>query len=339
MNERVYDVVSIGGGPAGLMCALTAVGGIPINPPRRFSGLVIDRFDIGQFAKFGKLRLTHRWHLVGPEVVRDLAEEARLAKIDLVANAEATAVDFSGDVKTVETTKGAFKARTVAVATGFFPHGNLMKHHRRVRPMFSPMTMESTVVPKGEGLPVAVLGRGETVLNQARLLRELRADLEVFAVIDGDAPVLQPQPDLAVHHGFIRIEAERAASVVVVLLDANRKEVSRRECRFILVDYNSYTTATQATRFLEGSGLALDRGYVRVDQWGSTGVPGVVAAGNIVTPVSGVLTALSTAFTSGLMLHSRLHEERFGKAPHFFPWLPIEGIEAHPLSGASPERK
>jgi thioredoxin reductase len=198
--------------------------------------------------------------------------------------------------------------------------------------MFSPMGMEERIVPQAEGLPVLLIGRGAPAVAQARELLRLRSGLELTVVLDGDAEIPRDLDGLAVHHGFIKVLDEKKDCVDIALLDVQKNEVARRTFRFALVDYNSYTTQTRVTRFLESAGVTTRAGYIAVDQWGATGIPGVVAAGNVVTPVSGVLTALSTAFSAGLSLFAMLHKDRFGKAPYLYPWLPAEGLDAHPLA-------
>ena len=334
MKNDLYDIIVIGGGPAGLMCAVTAVGGVPINPPRDLRCLVLDRFEIGQFAKYGKLRLTHLWHLQGNEVIASLREEALKAGVELAENREVVAVDLAGKEKTVKTKRGSFRSRKVAICTGFFPHGDLMPFASKIRVMFSPPELEHRALPAGTGYTVAVLGRGPGTLPLARRLKELRPDLHYFVAIEGAAGPNE-QADggaLEVHGGSAEVWRETVDGLKLVLRDSDGRKTGTKACRFLLVDYNSYTLSTDVTRFLSGQQLQVKKGYLMVDEHGNTSLPGVVAAGNIVTPVSGALTALSTGFTAGLNLFSQIYAERHGKAPFLYPWLPMEGLTSHPLS-------
>lgn len=324
----VYDVIVIGGGPSGLMTALTAVGGMPINPPRHFRGLLLDKDVVGEFARYGRLRLTHQWFLLGRQLIRDLEAEAVQAGIQLKSHEEVVAVDLTSSPKTVTTGARTYRGHTVAVCTGFFPHGSLFRHARCVRVMFSPPDMEHRALPAGSGYEVGVLGAGPSVLRAVRRFSELRPDLSFSAL--SETPV-EGNPD----HGVCvlsRLQAveEDARGVRISATGEDGHSLSL-EFRFLLVDYNSYTTWTGATGFLASEPLVSSNGYLAVDGYGNTDIPGVVASGNIVTPVSGALTALSSGFTAGLSLFSQLYESRFGEKPFLYPWLPAEGLGAHPL--------
>jgi len=295
MSDPVFDVAVVGGGPAGLICAITAMTGLPINPPRHFSGIVIEKHRIGQFARYGKLRITHKWHFSGRKLIEFLEAEARGSRLQLLEHEEVSDVSLEESPMVVRTSQRSILARKVALCTGFFPHADLLDLGTLVRPVFSPAEIEAPHLP-APGLPVAILGRGDSPHRLAEQLRRLRPERE-FVVLGQP-----PSPD------------------------ESRSRWSR-----ILVDYNSYTLQTQVTDFLGSSAVQRRNGYIVADANGNTGIPGVVAAGNIVTPVSGVLTALHTGFLAGLNLHVQLFRERFGHEPLLFPWLPTDGSAAHPL--------
>ncbi len=334
MKDAPWDLITIGGGPAGLMCSITAVSGIPIDPPRHFSALVLDRGRIGQFARFGKLRLTYRWHFMGDHLIASLQQEAQGAGVKLREGEEVVEVELAGDVKLIRTTKSEYRARCIAICTGFFPHGDLLEHGDSVRPVFSPADLEASVIAADAGEQLLVLGGGRSTIAFAKELATLRQDLEVIVVVENEGSELTLALDagLEAHHGRLRVARASREGLEVELLTMQGRRIGKRSCRMLLIDYNSYTTETAVTDFLQGSGLERRGGYVVTDSLGGTGIPGVVAAGNVVTPVSGALTALSTGFTAGLSAHRYLFERHFGRSPDFFPWLPREGLEAHPLA-------
>jgi len=339
LDRTIHDIVVIGGGPAGLICALTGITGIPINPPRHFSGLVLDRFEIGQFCKYGKLRITHKWFFMGNRLIEFLHAEAKASGLDLRENEPVTGIDFGGDVKLIATDSGTFRARKVAICTGFFPHGHLAKHTRNVRVVFSPAELEGRELPAQKGQTVGVLGGGPATLEFAAALKKLRPELRFLVALEEGAPAEgeEDYDGLELHRGSLQVVAEGSKNVKVRLLNRDGSDGGGVKLRFLLVDYNSYTLQTRVTGFLAGSGIETRQGYISVDRNGRTGVPGVFAAGNIVTPISGVLTAMTTGFAAGLGIYEELFEDKFGNKPPVYPWLPRSGGASHPLNSEQPE--
>ena len=332
MADKIYDLITVGGGPAGLICALAGVTGIPINPPRHFSGLVLDKFSTGEFAKYGKLRVTNKWYFMGHKIMSYLISEAKQSNLTLAENEKVIHTELKREIKTVETEKNIYKARKICLCPGFFPHGNLVKYRKNIRVMFSPIGMEAEFIPKEKEYKIVILGGNEKSLNMAKGLKNLRPDLKCIAIIESPlSGSLEEYKDLEIYSGSLKVNEEKEEGLNITLINSDGKEDKKLDVRFMLIDYNSYTLKTDSTDFLKDSGIDLRQGYIKVDENGNTGLEGVVAAGNITTPVSGVITALSTGFTAGLNIYNQLHKETFGKNPVNFPWLPFEGLKNHPL--------
>jgi len=336
--DSIYDLITIGGGPGGLMCTLTGVTGIPINPPRHFKALVLDKHQVGQFARYGKLRITHQWSYDGARLVNFLQSEAVSSGIELREGEEVMGVDLSGEVKVVETPRGTYKGRKVALCPGFFPHGQLARCPHSVRVVFSPPELEAAVLPARAGETVAVLGGGRETVDFVSKVRGLRPEVNFLVVLEHvpEVPTKGVDGEMEILSGTLEVVKDTRKGVKIALATSPGSRPRTRKVRFLLVDYNSYTLHTRVTRFLHGTGVSLESGYIRVDERGGAGLPGVFAAGNIVTPVSGVLTALNTGFAAGLRIYEELFVERFGESPLVFPWLPRGGIGRHPLARPEP---
>ena len=180
---------------------------------------------------------------------------------------------------------------------------------------------------------MAILGGGPGSFEYALALHKLRPELHFRVCIDDpDQPLPEsPDPAITVRHQSFTVVHDHPGGVTVMADSLDGSNPSEEELRFLLVDYNSYTLKTRVTDFLAGSPVVRRAGYIVADSKGRTALPGILAAGNIVTPISGVLTALDTGFKAGLTIYDRLHMDRFGESPIVFPWLPLSGLESHPL--------
>ena len=116
MNDRIYDMLIIGGGPGGYGAALYAAragmsvavleklsaGGQMAESPQidNYPGIIdgIDGFTLGQQMK----------------------EHAEKFGVETILT-EVTKLSLSGDIKTVETDSGIYRSKTVVIATGAIP--------------------------------------------------------------------------------------------------------------------------------------------------------------------------------------------------------------------------
>ena len=112
MAEELYDLIIIGGGPAGLSAGI--YGG-----RARLKTLIIEKGSLGGRAFTTREIVNYPGYKAssGPDLTNDMAEHAKSFGVE-VKKEEVKSVDFSGDIKIVKTKKHEYQAKAIIIATG-----------------------------------------------------------------------------------------------------------------------------------------------------------------------------------------------------------------------------
>jgi alkyl hydroperoxide reductase subunit F len=296
--KGVFDVLVVGGGPAGASAAIYAARkGIRTGLlAERFGGQVMDTLGIENFIS---VKATD-----GPKLAQGLEEHVKDYDVDVMTLQRATQL-VPGELIEVKLENGAsIKSRTVILSTG-----------ARWREMNVPGEQEYRGKgvaycphcdgPLFKGKRVAVIGGGNSGVEAAIDLAGIVAHvtlLEFDSQLRADA-VLQRKlfslPNVTVLTQALSTEVTGDGTKVNGLLyqDRTTQDVKRIELDGIFVQIGLLPN----TDWLKGTLALSNRGEIEIDARGQTSMPGVFAAGDCTTvPYKQIIIAMGAGSTAAL---------------------------------------
>ena len=281
LNKKdVFDVLIVGGGPAGAAAAIYAARkGIKTGVlAERFGGQVLDTLAIENFISVKETD--------GPKFAMALEQHVKEYEVDIMNTQRATKLT-PGKLVQIETANGAvLKAKTVILATGArWREINVPgeKEYRNHGVAYCPHCDG----PLFKGKRVAVIGGGnsgvEAAIDLAGLVKhvtliEFGAELRADAVLQRK---LHSLPNVTVITSAQTTEIHGDGKIVNGLSYTDRVsgESKKVELEGVFVQIGLVPN----TEWLKGT-VALSRhGEIEVDARGQTSIPGVFAAGDVTT--------------------------------------------------------
>ena len=300
--KKPYDVLVVGGGPAGAAAAIYAARkGIRTGiAAERFGGQVLDTMGIENFISVS--------HTEGPKMAAALAAHVKDYEVDVMDLQTATKLvpaTQPGGLATVELQSGAtLKARTIVLSPG-----------ARWRQMNVPGEAEYRNKgvaycphcdgPLFKGKRVAVIGGGnsgvEAAIDLAGLVEHVTL-IEFDSQLRADAVLqrkLHSLPNVGVIVSAQSTEVTGDGSKVNGLNYKDRisGEAKRIELEGIFVQIGLVPN----TEWLKGTLELSNRGEIVIDAKGQTSIPGVFAAGDVTTvPYKQIVIAMGEGSKAAL---------------------------------------
>ena len=291
--ERIYDMIIIGGGPAGYTAAL-------YSSRAGFDTLVIERMAVG-----GQMTLTDvidnypgfAQGIDGIELSQNMQQGAERFGTETMYD-EVVSVDLASEIKEIETAySGKLYAKTVVIATGANPRELGLVNEQELLGAGIHYCAHCDGRFYKDKIAV-VVGGGNSAVSDALYLSHLCK--KVYLVHRRDVlratkiyhePVMKAENIEFCYNSVVsKVESEDGRVSSISLIDVKTNEKREIECDAVFISIGR----KPATEFLDGQ-LELDRnGYIVADESTKTAIDGVFAVGDVRTKVlRQVVTAVS----------------------------------------------
>ena len=291
--EKLYDVVIVGGGPAGLTAALYLARA-------KYRVLVLEKEQFG-----GQISITHEVvnypgiaKTSGKALTDTIQQQAESFGAEFIL-AEATGFDLAGDIKTVHTSKGDYRCFGILLATGAHPKtvGFKGEEAHKGRGVAYCATCDGEFFT---GKEIFVVGGGYAAAEEGVFLTKFARHVTILVRKD-DFSCAASVAEQAKNHEKITVLYHTVMEEVFGengLTYARYKntvtgEVTeyRDEESFGVFVFAGYAPATE---MVKGIVELNEQGYIVTDTAQKTSAEGVYAAGDVcIKPLRQVVTATS----------------------------------------------
>jgi alkyl hydroperoxide reductase subunit F len=275
--DPVYDVIIVGGGPAGLSAAIYAARKVlkTVFISKDIGGQVTWTYDVDNYLGFSQVDAA--------DLIAKFEEHVTKYDVEKLVGVEVESVEIAGKTKKVITKEGnTYFGTTVIIATG--------KRHRLLgvpgEKEFLGMGVSycSTCdAPLFAGLDVAVAGGGNSALEAALDLVKVAKQVYVVSLtpITGD-PILEDKVahstnvEIFTEHEILRIVGESGVEgIEIESLTTGKKRML--DVQGVMIEIGLMPNSELFVDTLETN----ERGEIIVDSRCRTGVAGVFACGDV----------------------------------------------------------
>jgi thioredoxin reductase (NADPH) len=275
-----YDLLIIGGGPAGLSAAI--YGG-----RAKLKTLVINKGSIGGLVNTTRELVNYPGyvHVTGPDLMKDFKNHAESFGVEFLRD-EVVNVDFSQEEKYIKTKKGKeFQTKAVIIACGSEPRLLNIPGEKRLRG--SGVAYCATCDAEFfEGEDVVVVGSGDQAIEEGMYITKFARKVTVIVLHDeGILDCNKVSAEKAFKNEKMEFIWNSTVEEVlgeenvegVMLKNLKTGKSSKLECQGVFF----FVGMIPSTGFLKGSGIEMDRrGYIPVNEMMETNIEGVYAVGD-----------------------------------------------------------
>ena len=312
--SKVYDVIVLGAGPAGLAAGLYA-------GRSRLSTLVIEKGkDGGQIAITDDIE-NYPGQIVegesGPSLIARMTQQCEKFGVERASDV-INEVHLDGDIKVLKSAKAEYQSKTVIIATGAFarPIGCKGEKEFRGKGVSYCATCDANFF---EDFEVYVVGGGDSAVEEAMYLTKFARKVTIIHRRD-ELRAAKSIQEKAFKNEKLHFMWDTVVEEVGgdgILSEMTVKNVKTGELTKIVADEDDgmfgvfgFIGTLPNSKIYEGTGLEMDeRGYIPTDADMHTNIPGVFAAGDIrVKSLRQVVTAAADGAIAATQAEKYINE-------------------------------
>lgn len=307
MEEKIFDLIILGGGPAGLNAALYAKRGgidVAIVDTSSVGGQPVNYLEIENYLGFPTIQ--------GWELAEKFEQHIDKFNIQKFQNEEIQNVDLISAIKTVQTLKNKYLAKTIIIATGASPKKlGIMGEDEYIGKGVSYCAVCDGAFYKNK--TVVVIGGGNAAVEEGIYLTKFAEKVYIMHRRDelrADKIIQERAFDNEkIEFIFDSVPLEIVGDSRKVNL-IQYKNVKTGEIKTLNVDgVFPYIGFSPNTEFFNAQLVQDEFGFIRVDENMRTSEVGVFAAGDVRrTPLRQVITAVADGAVAGMSAVKYLEE-------------------------------
>ncbi len=299
-NIKDYDVVIIGGGPAGLAAGLYAARGnvkTVILEKLIPGGQLNNTLDVENYPGMD--------HVTGPQIAQAMEEQTKRFGCEIVSNCNISEIEFNKGKHLIKSDRGIYRAKALIVATG----SEYRKLNVPGEKEYSGKGVSYCAVCDGaffKEKKLVVVGGGDSAVEEGNFLTKFANSVTIIHRRDKfraekiiqDRAFKNPKINVIWNTTVPEIKGD-GSSVVSV---KTKNVVTNEEKDFICDGIFIYVGLDPNTQLFKGK-LSMDEaGRINTNEKMETNVPGVYAAGDVrETPLKQAVTAASDGSLAATM--------------------------------------
>jgi thioredoxin reductase (NADPH) len=277
MSENIYDVVIIGGGPAGLSAAL-------YTSRAKLKTIVLDRSKTAGSLAYASLIENYpglERSMTGNELLDIFRKQAESFGAEYKDDVQVIGVSLAGELKEVFTMDALYKGKTVIIATGSMGRKATIKGEED----FLGRGVSYCAICDAaffKGKTVCVLGDSEEAAKEAGVLARFAETVYLIS----PSPKLKAGADHpALAMANVKVMTGKAVTAIegADMVEKIRIKDSSGESELALNGVFVYLMGSKPiTDFLQGAVEVSEEGGIITNKSMETNVPGVLAAGDVI---------------------------------------------------------